>query len=64
MKTMRAVVTEGPGDYDVMRLQDVPLPAVGDREALVRTFASGVCYHDHLIRAGVKIGRASCRERV
>ena len=53
MMTMRAVVTERPGDYDVMRLRDVPVPALGDREVLVRTAASGVCYHDHLIRAGV-----------
>jgi len=50
---MRAVVTAKPGDYDVMRLEEVPLPAPGPREVLVRNFASGVCYHDHLIRAGV-----------
>ena len=31
MMTMRAVVTAGPGDYDVMRLRDVPVPALGDR---------------------------------
>jgi len=53
MKTMQAMVTERPGDYDVMRLAEVPVPALGDREVLVRTGASGVCYHDHLIRAGV-----------
>src|SRR6202795_2029649 len=50
---MKAVVTERPGDYDVMRVADVPIPVLGPREALVRNFASGVCYHDHLIRAGV-----------
>ena len=50
---MRAVVTERAGDYDVMRLADVPVPALGPRDVLVRNFASGVCYHDHLIRAGV-----------
>jgi acryloyl-coenzyme A reductase len=47
------MVTEHPGDYDVMREGDVAVPALGPREVLVRNFASGVCYHDHLIRAGV-----------
>jgi NADPH:quinone reductase-like Zn-dependent oxidoreductase len=50
---MRAVVTPRPGDYDVMRLEELPLPSPAAREVLVRNFASGVCYHDHLIRAGV-----------
>ncbi len=50
---MRAVVTDQPGDYEVMRLRDVPLPSPGPREVLVRNAASGVCYHDHLIRVGV-----------
>jgi acryloyl-coenzyme A reductase len=50
---MRAVVTPHPGDYDVMRVADVPVPTFGPREVLVRNAASGVCYHDHLIRVGV-----------
>jgi NADPH:quinone reductase-like Zn-dependent oxidoreductase len=50
---MRAVVTEHPGDYDVMELKEIPLPALGPREVLVRNYASGVCFHDHLIRVGV-----------
>ena len=50
---MRAMVTQRPGDYDVMRLQDVPVPSLGPREVLVRNAASGVCYHDHLIRVGI-----------
>ncbi len=50
---MRAMVSERPGDYDVMRLQDVPVPSLGPREVLVRNAASGVCYHDHLIRVGI-----------
>ena len=29
MTTMRAMVTAGPGDYDVMRLQEVPRPVPG-----------------------------------
>ena len=53
MTIMRAMVTAGPGDYDVMRLQEVPRPVPGPRDVLVRNYASGVCYHDHLIRAGV-----------
>jgi NADPH:quinone reductase-like Zn-dependent oxidoreductase len=47
------MVTDRPGDYDVMRARDVPVPALGPREVLVRNLASGVCYHDHLIRVGV-----------
>src|SRR5712691_8483651 len=53
MKTMRAIVTDQPGDYDVMRVKDVPLPPLRPRDVLVRNFASGVCYHDHLIRVGI-----------
>jgi aryl-alcohol dehydrogenase len=50
---MRAVVTERAGDYDVMRVRDVAPPTLGPQDVLVRNFASGVCYHDHLIRVGV-----------
>jgi NADPH:quinone reductase-like Zn-dependent oxidoreductase len=50
---MKAIVTGRAGDYDVMRLCDVPLPTLGPQDVLVRNFAAGVCYHDHLIRAGV-----------
>jgi acryloyl-coenzyme A reductase len=53
MTTMRAMVTEKPGDYDVMRLSERPLPRLGPRDVLVRNHASGVCYHDHLIRVGI-----------
>lgn len=53
MTTMRAMVTEKPGDYDVMRMKDLPLPPLGPRDVLVRNFASGVCYHDHLLRVGI-----------
>jgi D-arabinose 1-dehydrogenase-like Zn-dependent alcohol dehydrogenase len=53
MQTMRAMVTDKPGDYDVMRSRDLPLPSLGPRDVLVRNFASGVCYHDHLIRVGI-----------
>jgi NADPH:quinone reductase-like Zn-dependent oxidoreductase len=53
MPSMRAMVTEKPGDYDVMRLRECPLPPLGPRDVLVRNHASGVCYHDHLIRVGI-----------
>ena len=53
MTIMRAMVTAGPGDYGVMRLQEVPRPVPGPREVLVRNYASGVCYHDHLIRTRI-----------
>ena len=51
--TMRAMVAERPGDYDVMKLEDWPIPPLGPSEVLVRNHASGVCYHDHLIRVGI-----------
>ena len=51
--TMRAMVAERPGDYDVMKLEDWPIPPLGPSEVLVRDHASGVCYHDHLIRVGI-----------
>ena len=50
---MRAIVTERAGDYDVMSVKDVALPVPGPLEVLVRNGASGVCYHDYLIRAGI-----------
>lgn len=52
-RRMQAMVTERPGDYDVMRRAEVEVPTPGGREVLVRTGASGVCHHDHLIRVGV-----------
>ena len=33
--TMRAMVALKPGDYDVMKLQDWPIPSLGPREGLV-----------------------------
>ena len=53
MATMRAMVADKPGDYDVMQLRDWTIPPLGPREVLVRNHASGVCYHDHLIRVGI-----------
>ena len=38
MKTMRAMVTEKPGDHDVMALQEALVPG----DVLVRNFPSGV----------------------
>lgn len=42
-QTMQAVVCHGPRDY---RLEDVPVPAAGPGEALVRVQAVGICASD------------------
>jgi erythritol/L-threitol dehydrogenase len=41
--TMRAVVCHGPRDY---RLEEVPVPAVGPGEVLVRVLGVGICASD------------------
>ena len=42
-ETMRAVVSHGPKDY---RLEQLPVPTPGPREALVRVEAVGICASD------------------
>jgi len=42
-KTMKAVVVHGVEDY---RLEEVPVPAIGPEEILVRVLATGVCASD------------------
>src|SRR5580700_7738456 len=42
-KTMRAVVYRGAGD---LRLETVPVPAIGPNELLVKVAACGVCPTD------------------
>jgi threonine dehydrogenase-like Zn-dependent dehydrogenase len=42
-KTMRSVLCYGPQDY---RLEEIPLPRVGQGEVLVRVLAAGICAGD------------------
>jgi NADPH:quinone reductase-like Zn-dependent oxidoreductase len=40
--TMKAVVTTGNGDYDMLDYRDVPVPQAGPGEVLLRVLAAGV----------------------
>ena len=40
--TMKAVVTTGNGDYDKLEYRDVPVPQVGDGEALLEVLGAGI----------------------
>ena len=40
--TMRAVVQDGYGTVDVLRLEEIAVPAPGEREVLVRVHAAGI----------------------
>src|SRR5688572_10039094 len=40
--TMRAIVQDGYGTVDVLRLAQVPTPTIGDNEVLVRVRAAGL----------------------
>jgi len=42
-KTMKAVVTHGPGDY---RLEELPVPQAGPGEVVIRVDHAGVCASD------------------
>ena len=42
-ETMKAVVAHGPGDY---RLDEVPVPAIGDGEVLIKIDGCGICGSD------------------
>ncbi len=50
---MKALVLEEPGDPPKLAVKDVPTPAVGARDVLVKVAACGVCYHDILVMCGV-----------
>ena len=41
-KTMRAVVCAEPGDIDVLRLQDVPVPTPAKGQVLIKIMAFGI----------------------
>jgi NADPH2:quinone reductase len=49
---VRAVVVEQPGDPDVLRVRDVPDPALGGTELLIQVAGAGVNRADLLQRAG------------
>lgn len=49
---MRAIVMHETGGPEVLRLEEVPTPAVGPGQVLVRTEAVGVGYADTLLRGG------------
>ena len=55
-KTMRAVRVHGVEDY---RLEEVPVPAVGPGEVLVRVLASGVCASDVKTYIGARVWGSS-----
>lgn len=48
MKAVRLVETGQP-----LQMQDVPMPAVGDRDVLIRVKAAGICHSDAHYRSGV-----------
>ena len=50
---MKALVLEQPGDPPRLAVRDVPLPALGPRDVLVRVLACGFCHHDYLVMRGV-----------
>lgn len=49
---MRAVVIRQPGGTGVLRLEDVPEPALRPGDVLIRVEACGVCFHDVVTRNG------------
>jgi putative PIG3 family NAD(P)H quinone oxidoreductase len=49
---MRAVVITHPGDPDVLRVEERPLPTPGPKEVRIRVEAAGVCRADTLQRRG------------
>ncbi|EHD19961.1 MULTISPECIES: alcohol dehydrogenase catalytic domain-containing protein [Brenneria] len=49
---MKALVLQAFGEPHQLQLQEVPTPAAGPGEVLVRVHAAGVCHHDLLHRAG------------
>ena len=50
---MRAMVISAPGDADVLKLTDVPVPPLRRNDVLIRVEACGVCFHDVVTRNGV-----------
>ncbi len=51
--TMRAVVFDRHGPLEVLQVRDVPVPEIGDDEALVRVRACGLNHLDIMVREGI-----------
>ena len=51
-KTMKAVVTHGPGDY---RMEEVPVPRAEPGEVVVKVLAAGICAGDAKCYAGAPL---------
>ncbi len=49
---MRAIDAETPGDADILQVKQLPVPAVGEREVLIKVAAAGVNRPDVLQRLG------------
>jgi NADPH:quinone reductase-like Zn-dependent oxidoreductase len=58
---MRAVVIERPGDYRALAVKELPTPAPGEGEVLIRADFCGVNYADCIVRMGLY---SSAREYV
>lgn len=49
---MRAAVLYAPGPPEAFRIEEIPVPAIGPDEALIRVAACGIAYHDIVERNG------------
>ena len=49
---MRAVVLREPGPPENLRVEEVPVPDVGDNDILIKTALAGLIYADGEIRRG------------
>lgn len=59
--TMKALLMYGPGDF---RIEDVPVPAIGPGEILIRVMAAGICAGDvKTLHGGIRIWGTSEKDR-
>jgi acryloyl-coenzyme A reductase len=49
---MKAVVVRQPGGVDVLALEEVPDPAPGSKDVIIKVAGCGVCFHDIVTRNG------------
>jgi NADPH:quinone reductase-like Zn-dependent oxidoreductase len=52
---MRAIVQDGYGSPDVLRLKDIDTPSIGDGDVLVRVHAAGLNAGDYFTMRGVPV---------